>query len=117
MKDSSLLFFSKFRFSSNIIEHSSENYTVNVQETKWVPVKGFSLYEIGEIGVRNKSTYHLKKTWVDLRGYVMVSLTKDDGKGDSIKQLHQLIAKHFIPNPDNLPVVHHKDANRKIMSY
>lgn len=27
--------------------------------------------------------------------------------------LHRIIAEHFIPNPDNLPCVGHKDDNRQ----
>ena len=25
--------------------------------------------------------------------------------------VHRLVAKHFIDNPDNLPIIHHKDGN------
>ena len=28
------------------------------------------------------------------------------------KSQHRLIAEYFIPNPNNLPCVHHKDGNR-----
>lgn len=30
----------------------------------------------------------------------------------NMKRLHVLLAETFIPNPDNLPQVHHKDVNK-----
>lgn len=41
--------------------------------------------------------------------YAYVRLCKD-GKSES-HSLHRLIAKTFIPNPSNLPIVNHKDGN------
>jgi hypothetical protein len=31
---------------------------------------------------------------------------------DKFYALHRLVALHFIPNPDNLPCINHKDGNR-----
>lgn len=72
-----------------------------------------------EIHTRNKSGEMIvhrksKKIKLHLRGnenaqYVAVTLTKD---GESIAySVHRLVAKAFIPNPEDLPEVNHKDEN------
>ena len=45
------------------------------------------------------------------KGYYVISLVKNKIK----KQLriHRLVAQAFIPNPDNLPQVNHKDGNKQ----
>ena len=43
--------------------------------------------------------------------YIQVILCKD-GK-TSAKLVHRLVAQAFIPNPNNLPCVNHKDENKK----
>lgn len=45
-----------------------------------------------------------------VKGYKQVCLTKDNKK--STKKIHRLVAMAFIPNPDNLPCVNHKDENK-----
>ena len=42
-------------------------------------------------------------------GYLRVGLSKD-GKPKQFL-VHRLVAEAFLPNPDNLPVVNHKDGN------
>lgn len=44
-------------------------------------------------------------------GYLKVGV-KVDGKWTQ-KKVHRLVAQTFIPNPENLPEVNHKDCNRK----
>lgn len=43
-------------------------------------------------------------------GYLIVRLTKE--RVANTKSLHILVAKAFIPNPENLPEVNHKDGNK-----
>jgi hypothetical protein len=43
-------------------------------------------------------------------GYTMVTITNGKGKV-SAKLVHRLVAQAFIPNPDGLPQVNHKDEN------
>lgn len=46
----------------------------------------------------------------DKRGYPRVSLYKDD----KIKHymVHRLVAEAYIPNPENLPQINHRDENK-----
>ena len=44
-------------------------------------------------------------------GYVYIGITMSNGKNKS-HRVHRLVAKAFIPNPNNLPFVNHKDSNR-----
>lgn len=59
-------------------------------------------------GIRMKG--RIKKTHYDDCGYELIQLRKDG----SYKHLsiHRLVASAFIPNPDNLPQVNHKDEVR-----
>lgn len=45
-------------------------------------------------------------------GYVEVKIRLDNRENFCHYNIHRLVAKTFKKNPDNLPVVHHKDHNR-----
>ena len=53
---------------------------------------------------------HVMKYATDKNGYKRVYLTKC-GKSKSML-VHQVVAQAFIPNPNNLPEVNHKDENK-----
>lgn len=44
--------------------------------------------------------------------YKYVSLPADNKRGWQIRRVHILVAEAYIPNPDNLPMVDHKDRNK-----
>ena len=44
------------------------------------------------------------------QGYKAVALTKDGNT--TMVYVHRLVAEAFIPNPDNLPMVNHKDEDK-----
>ena len=85
----------------------------------WKPVPGYEgKYEVSSLGrVRSLDRIdeenHFRKGQIMktnlLRGYVRVPLR--DGKKQKSYQVHRLVALAFIPNPDNLPQVNHKDCN------
>lgn len=87
--------------------------TADVAPVVWVPVLGFNgLYEVSSLGrVRNQKGEIMKQGIKRTNGtcYKSVRLWKD-GKYHT-KYIHRLVAEAFIPNPDNLPFVNHKDED------
>lgn len=85
----------------------------DVAPVVWMPVLGFEgLYEVSSLGqVRNKKGEVLKQgiKRTPCTCYKVVHLWKE-GKYHR-KYIHRLIAEAFIPNPNNLPMVNHKDED------
>lgn len=52
----------------------------------------------------------IRKTYLDACGYELVALRKNNKPKNW--SVHRLVATAFIPNPDNLPQVNHKDEIR-----
>ena len=64
-------------------------------------------YEITRDGqVINKTNGHVLKPQPNGKGYLRVSIC---GK---LQFVHRLVAEKYIPNPDNLEQVNHKDGNK-----
>ena len=78
---------------------------------EWHTIPDFPNYEITETGkIRHKEKKKIRKASPSKRGYPVVSLRKD-GK-QYIRTIHILVARTFIPNPENKPEVNHKDGNK-----
>ena len=90
------------------------------------PIKGYEgIYEVSESGrvrsvdrvieLRNGGTRKRKgkelKPRINKGGYAFVDLNKN-GVGKTCK-VHRLVADAFLPNPDNLPEVHHINHDKK----
>jgi hypothetical protein len=54
----------------------------------------------------------LLKGYKDQEGYLVYRICDNNGKVFT-KKGHRLVAEAFIPNPDNLPFINHKDENRQ----
>ena len=79
----------------------------------WKPIEGYEdKYLISNTG-KVKSLYRniILKPKTDKDGYKEVSLHKN-GKSKT-KKIHRLVAYAFIPNPNNLPQVNHKNENKE----
>lgn len=89
---------------------------------KWKNIEDYPIYEVSNIGrvrsidrivncSKGKRTFkgRILSIRKDKKGYCTVNLYKN---GSGIPQyVHRLVAKVFIPNPNNLPVINHKDEN------
>ena len=74
-------------------------------------IDGYVNYALEEDGsVINVFTGHKKSPRKNTAGYLSVDLN-EDGKRYSV-DIHRLLARHYIPNPHNLPYVDHIDRNR-----
>lgn len=75
-------------------------------------IRGYPNYKVDEYGnIYNKCGKCLKPN-KNQKGYLRVYLydNKYKRKGFAI---HKLVANAFIPNPNNLPQVNHKDGNKE----
>ena len=72
----------------------------------------YLIYPDGRVFSKNPRSNGFMKSHLSHsgRGYFYVTLYKD-GKG-KIKKIHRLIAEHYIPNPDNKPIVDHKNRDK-----
>lgn len=79
----------------------------------WKDIEGFEgLYQVSDEG-RVKSLKYGKEKILKggkARGYLIVQLCKD-GK-QVMKFIHRLVAEAFLPNPNHLPQINHKDEDK-----
>lgn len=78
-------------------------------EEVWKDIAGYEgRYQVSTLGrVRNSRTGTIRKLVKDGSGYLKINLTRYDQP-----LVHRLIAKAFIPNPENKPEVNHKNRNK-----
>ena len=86
---------------------------VNKIDEIWKDVKGYEgLYKISNRGkVYSFYTNKILKNSKSIDGYYRVYLRKN--KKRKFASIHRLVAEAFIPNPNDLPQVNHKDENKK----
>ena len=79
-------------------------------------IDGFDHYYISREGEVMSTNFHrtgrcqVLKPYTNNGGYQTVSLCKNGTV--KIGMVHRLVAETFIPNPNNLPCVNHKDENK-----
>jgi hypothetical protein len=74
----------------------------------------FPLYEIFEDGtvISHKRFIPKKlKHSTNAFGYKQLLIRNKDNKSKSVR-VHHLVARAFIPNPNNYKEIHHKDSNK-----
>lgn len=92
----------------------------------WKDIKGYEgLYQVSNLGRvksvarkywnANNNSYSqfkekIKKPHLHGKGYLRILLSKDCKQNNFL--VHRLVAEAFIPNPNNLPQVNHKDEDK-----
>lgn len=91
---------------------------VDIYKLGFVIIKDYPKYAINKNGIIISLTYNSKSNFYyiinpvkEKSGYIKVKLFNNKGKRKTLL-LHRLIAKTFIPNPNNYPEINHKDYNR-----
>lgn len=83
---------------------------------EWKDIKGYeNKYQISNLGRVKALDYRRtgKEQIISIKnnkGYSEVALWKDSKR--KMFMVHRLVAQAFIPNPNNLPQVNHKDENK-----
>lgn len=80
----------------------------------WKVIDSHPNYEVSNLGrVRTIKTGLIRKPvkGTTCKDYWLMMLWKDNKQSTHL--VHRLVAKAFIPNPDNKPEVNHKDSNRE----
>ena len=88
-----------------------------MKEIIWKPIKGFEgLYEVSNTGlIKSLNCYNYKEPRImhtSLRkdGYLSVGLSKNNKT--TTRTVHRIVAETFLPNPNNLEMINHKDEDK-----
>jgi hypothetical protein len=90
---------------------------------KLATIQGYPLYQISNQGI--VYTSNEKSNWASVKslksivhnrsGYSLVNLYSYNNGKKQMKQfrIHQLVAMHFLENPNNKPLINHKNGNKQ----
>lgn len=72
---------------------------------------GYTITDDGKVISYKFKQPRIMKTWYQKSGYENIKLCKNNQTYHFL--IHRLVAEAFIPNPNNLPEVNHKNKNRQ----
>ena len=99
------------------LENIVEEIDGIVYTEEWKPVVGYEkLYMVSSFGrVKSLGCYNhpekIKNQRFPKNGYLLVSIWENNKEKKLL--VHRMVAKAFIPNPDNKKTVNHKQGNKK----
>lgn len=87
---------------------------LDIEGETWKDIEGYeNLYQVSNTGrvrsIKNNKVYVLKQ-YTTIYGYMKTILWKNNKMKNF--PTHRLVAKAFIPNPNNYPIINHKDENK-----
>lgn len=85
-----------------------EEKIITIREVDYIVSSDGKVYSTNNIG---RAKYHKEISQrKNSDGYMQITVGKTGHRGQY--RVHRMVAEAFIPNPDNLPEVNHKDNNR-----
>jgi hypothetical protein len=85
---------------------------LNLNPRGWKYIEGYEgLYQVHRHGYVRNSWGLVLKTYVQNSGYESVKLSKNGTKEAWL--IHRLVAAAFVPNLVGLPIINHKDGNKR----
>ena len=88
-----------------------DKYKTLVPNEIWATCTENNAYEVSNTGkVRLKGSDKIRKPVYIKNGYATIMTVMDNKP--RLFYIHRMVANAFLPNPNNLPVVNHKDHNR-----
>lgn len=87
--------------------------SVALEGEEWRPIAGFEdRYMISSFGRVYLLLFgRLSKLYLGMNGYYAITLRGRNGEFRKTN-IHRLVAETFIPNPQGLPVINHKDEDK-----
>lgn len=76
-------------------------------EEIWKIIEKHPNYSVSNLGrIKNNKKNTIRKPFLSSNGYFCIELNSKKYK------VHRLVAEAFIPNPNEFPIVNHKDENK-----
>ena len=94
----------------NEIWKSVEGYEGLYQVSSYGRVRSLDRMVINSDGVKRLFKGRILKPNKVRNGYLKIQLSKSGKVNGAL--IHRLVAQSFIQNPDNLPIINHKDENK-----
>lgn len=91
-----------YKFS---IKHNLEKYFHNNEKEIWLPIDDYPNFSVSNFGRIRKNNLKIFTPSPKRNGYIEVCLTNENGQKSFL--LHRLVAKYFIKNSENKPIVNH----------
>ena len=87
------------------------------EHEEWRKIPNYpDYYEVSNLGRIRRTFYYKKGTVVKIlvpyipdNGYARIKIQYPHRKNTILKPIHRMVALAFLPNPDNLPCINHKD--------
>ena len=86
----------------------TEEKIITIKEVNYIVSSDGKIYSTNSVG---RAKYHQEISQRNNKdGYMQITVGKTGNR--SQYRVHRMVAEAFIPNPDNLPEVNHKDNDR-----